>query len=114
MNPATTLRTIKAVHTFIWAFFVLAIAAIWIFAWRLNFTGAAWAIAVVFVEVAVLGFNRGECPLGPIVARHTDDRSANFDIFLPAWLAARTKPIFGPLYVAGIAFTAFRWVTQVH
>ncbi len=107
------LQAIKAAHTAIWVFFVLAIIAVWGFAVAGNVTAAAWAIAIVMVEVAVLGFNRGQCPLGEIAGRYTEDRTANFDIYLPAWLAGRTTPIFGPLFGAGVLFTALRWATTV-
>ena len=69
-------------------------------------------LAVVGLEVATLAFNDGRCPLQDIAARYTDDRSGNFDIYLPAWLAARTMIIFGPLLLAGIAIAAFRWAAQ--
>jgi hypothetical protein len=107
---SAALRRIKLVHTIIWAFFVLAIGAIWAFAAIANFKGAVSATSIVLVEVAVLGLNHGRCPLGSIAARYTDDRRANFDIYLPAWLAARTKPIFGTLFGAGMVFTLIRWL----
>jgi hypothetical protein len=109
-SRSAALRGIKAVHTVIWAFFVCAIGAIWLFAATGNFEGAAWAIGVVMVEVAVLGLNHGRCPLTGVAAIHTDDRRANFDIYLPAWLAARTKPVFGTLFAAGAVFTLIRWL----
>jgi hypothetical protein len=56
----------------------------------------------------ILAVNHWRCPLSPIAARYTDDRSATFDIYLPPWLAGRTMPIFGTLYVAAIAFTLVR------
>ena len=105
------LGAMKLVHTLIWGFFVAAIGAIWWLAASGDLAGAGWAIAVVGVEVVVLGLNHGQCPLGPIVARLTEDRRANFDIYLPAWLAARTKPVFGSLLVGGVAFTVWRWAT---
>jgi hypothetical protein len=111
VKPAAALRAVKAFHTVIWSFFVLAIGAIWVFAARGNISGALVAIAIVMAEVAVLGLNNGQCPLGGIAGRYTDDRAANFDIYLPAWLAGRTKPIFGPLFGAGVAFTVLRWAT---
>lgn len=104
----TALVALKLVHTIIWAFFVVAIAAIWFFAATGELTRAGWAIAVVLVEVAVLGLNQGRCPLGGIVSRLTPDRAVNFDIYLPAWLAGRTKPIFGPLFLGGVLFTVLR------
>jgi len=103
------LPLIKLVHTTIWCFFVATIGAIWLFAWHSNFNDAAWAIAIVFVEVSVLAANHGQCPLGRAVARYTKDRRDNFDIYLPAWLAARTKSIFGTLYGGAIIFTVLRY-----
>ena len=43
-----------------------------------------------------------------LAARYTDDRRANFDIYLPVWLARYNKHVFGPLYVAGVVFAAVR------
>lgn len=112
MNHGKSLVAIKVVHTVVWTFFVLAISAIWFFAARGNFIAAAWAISIVLVEVAVLGLNHGQCPLGGIAGRYTPDRTANFDICLPAWLAGRTKSIFGPLFVGAVLFTLIRWTTS--
>lgn len=106
----TRLGALKLLHAVIWAFFVLAIAAIWQFAAEGNLVGAGWAIAVVMLEVAALGLNRGRCPLSGVAGRLTADRAANYDIYLPAWLAGRTKQIFGPLFACGVLFTALRWV----
>jgi hypothetical protein len=108
MSRAMTLRLIKAGHTAIWAFFVVAIAAIWLFALRGQLDAAGWAIAIVMVEVAVLGVNQGHCPLSPLAGKYTTNRAANFDIYQPAWLAGRTKPIFGTLLIGGIALTLLR------
>ena len=112
MKPTAMLRAIKLAHTLIWAFFVLAIGAIWICAVLGSLSGAACAIGVVLVEVAALALNHGRCPLGTVAERYTADRSANFDIDLPAWLAGRTKPIFGPLFAGGVLLTAIRWATS--
>ena len=110
MTPGSQLRAVKLLHTAIWVFFVAMIGAIWVFAASGNLVGAVWSIAVVLVEVATLGLNRGQCPLGKIAGRYTESRAVNFDIYLPAWLAGRTKPIFGPLLCGGIVLTVFRWV----
>lgn len=64
----------------------------------------------MLVEVVVLAWNGMRCPLTPIAARYTADRSPNFDIYLPRWLAARNKEVFGTLYALGVAFALFRWL----
>jgi hypothetical protein len=48
----------------------------------------------------------------PRLARHTEQRSANFDIYLPLWLARYNKAIFGTLFVAGGLFVLARWWTS--
>ncbi len=103
------LRAIKAGHTIVWGFFVGCIIAIWVFAWRGDDRGAALAIGIVSIEVAILALNGLHCPLTAIASRYSDDRRANFDIYLPVWLAARTKVIFGSLYAGGIILTLARW-----
>lgn len=103
------LTLIKVAHTIVWVFFVACIAAIWIFAARGEFSDAALSIGIVLAEIVVLALNDWKCPLTAVAARHTEDRRANFDIYLPRWLARHNKSIFGTLYLAGIAFTLARW-----
>jgi polyferredoxin len=67
-------------------------------------------IAIVFVEVSVLGANGWRCPLTAVAARYTDDRRDNFDIYLPLWLARHNEFVFGWLFAAGLAFTLGRWL----
>jgi hypothetical protein len=108
-SSAFMLTVIKVAHTIVWGFFVACIVAAWVFAWRGNLLYAALSIGVVLIEVVVLVFNGFHCPLTPIAARYTDNRRANFDIYLPAWLAGHTKVIFGGLYAGGIILTLARW-----
>ena len=104
------LRTIKLVHTIVWAGFAGCIVAIPVLTLQGRFRLAAILALVVLGEVLVLALNRWRCPLTPIAARHTDDRRANFDIYLPEWLARYNKEIFGPLYLAGVVLLVVRWV----
>jgi hypothetical protein len=71
-----------------------------------RFGAAAILAPLVLGEVVVLWLNRWSCPLTAVAARYTDDRRANFDIFLPEWLARYNKQIFGPVYVVGITYLA--------
>jgi hypothetical protein len=64
----------------------------------------------VLAEVVVLWLNRWSCPLTAVAALYTDDRRANFDIYLPEWLARYNKHVFGPLYVAGVVFAAVQYL----
>jgi hypothetical protein len=104
------LVAIRTLHTAVWAFFVACIAAVFVLAGRGRFAWALAAAGIVLVEVLVLALNRMRCPLTPIAARFTADRHASFDIYLPEWLAARNKEIFGPLYLAGLLYLLLAWL----
>ena len=112
MEPVAALRAIKAFHTLVWAFFAGAILALPVATWLGEFGWVAVLIAVVTIEVAILAFNRMRCPLTAVAARYTEDRRANFDIYLPLWLAANNKQVFGTLFGAGLLFALFRWILQ--
>jgi len=102
------LRAIKVAHTVVWALLVGVIVAIPVMAWQDRFVAAAILSGVMLGEVLVLVINGWSCPLTDLAARYTDDRRANFDIYLPLWLAAHNKQIFGSLFVAGLMFALVR------
>lgn len=110
MQARRALALVRLAHTVVWSFFAGCILAIPLAAWRGELLVAAYLSAIVLVEVAVLVFNNMRCPLTAVAARYTADRRANFDIYLPEWLAKYNKVVFGALYVAGVAFAAERWV----
>ncbi len=88
------LEVIKVVHTLMWAFFVLCILALPIAAVFGRFDWALTLIALVLVETTVLAVNRGRCPLTDLAARYTEDRSDNFDIYLPRWVVVQFETAF--------------------
>lgn len=102
------LRAIKVAHTVVWALLVAVILAIPVMAWQDRFVAAGWLTAIMLVEVAVLLLNGWRCPLTDLAARYTDDRCANFDIYLPLWLATHNKRIFGSVFAAGVFFSIWR------
>ncbi len=104
------LRAIKILHTLVWVFFVVCIVAIPVSAANGRFRVAGTFIAVVFLEVLVLALNRWRCPLTVVAERYSEDRSDNFDIYLPEWLARNNQVIFGLFYLFGILFTIAEWL----
>jgi hypothetical protein len=103
------LRSIKILHTVAWAFFVGCILALPAAASLHWFRCAAALAAVVLMECAVLAVNRCRCPLTSLAARYTENRSPNFDIYLPPCLAQYNKQIFGAIFVAGLLYAAWKW-----
>lgn len=107
MNALTAIRL---GHTVVWVFFVACILAIPIFTLSSRFGFAALFTAIVACEVGVLVLNRMRCPLTGVAARYTNDRRANFDIYLPEWLARNNKRIFGTLYVFAVLLLLVSWL----
>ena len=102
------LRVIKLAHTVVWALLVAVILAIPVMAWQGRGTATAVLTSIMLGEVLVLVVNGWRCPLTDLAARYTDDRRANFDIYLPLWLAANNKRIFGSIFAAGVVFSIWR------
>lgn len=110
MRPSSALRLVRVAHTIVWAFLAGIILAIPVVAWQRRFSLVLGLSALVFAEAVVLVLNDMRCPLTTVAARYTDDRSDNFDIYLPLWLARYNKQIFGTLFVAGVLLALFRWL----
>jgi hypothetical protein len=102
------LRAIKLAHTVVWAILVAIILTIPVMAWQGRVTATAVLTGIMLAEVLVLVVNGWRCPLTILAARYTDDRRANFDIYLPLWLAANNKRIFGSVFAAGVVFSLWR------
>ena len=108
----TKLRLIKLLHTVIWVFFAGCIVAGLYFATVGDYRKSFTLSGIVALEVAVLFVNRMRCPLTLWAAHYTKNRSHNFDIFLPEWLAHYNKLIFGGLYMAAIVIALIGWLVR--
>ena len=103
-HRSAALVAIKLLHTAIWAFFVACIIGIPLAGAHRQFYRAGVLIVLVLIECAVIGLNKGRCPLTDMAARYTEERADNFDIYLPLWLARHNKEVFGTLFAASIVF----------
>ena len=111
MQADSALRSIKLIHTVVWALFASCILLIPILTYLGYILAAVLLVGFVLVEVVVLLFNGLRCPLTTVASRYTDDRRDNFDIFLPEWVARHNKSIFGPLYLVGSIYALARWMS---
>ena len=111
-SRAVALHLIKTVHTAAWAFFAGCILALPVFAWSGRFRAVGILAIIVLIEIAILVANGWRCPLTGVAARYTDDRTDNFDIYLPLWLARYNKLIFGWLFAAALLFALSLWLWQ--
>ena len=112
LHPDYLLVGIKLLHTAVWAVMAGSILALPVVAFTRHFRWAFTLTALVVCECAVLAANRGRCPLTAWAARFTNDRAANFDIYLPNWLAQNNKAIFGTLFAVNELIVLWRWLVQ--
>jgi hypothetical protein len=96
----------------IWAARARSILALPVAAFTRRFHWALVLTVVVVCECVVLAANRGRCPLTDWAARFTEDREANFDIYLPGWLARKNKAIFGTLFAVNELIVLWRWLVR--
>ena len=106
------LIAIRLLHTAIWLFFAGCIVAIPFAGVQRQFRWVVLLTGLVLVECMVIAVNRGRCPLTDLASRYTEDRSDNFDIYLPLWLARHNKLIFGTLFVIGGLFVLGLWMVS--
>ena len=109
-SPVAVLFAVKAIHTLFWAFFASCILAIPVLAWRGQFDSVLALAVIVLIEVVILLVNGWHCPFTAVAAHYTDDRSDNFDIFLPRYIARYNKLIFGWLFAAGLLLALLLWL----
>jgi hypothetical protein len=110
LTPAA--RAFRAAHTVIAAAFLLAIAYVWWCALS-GRRGPLLRAAVVALtaEGALVGANRGDCPLGGLQAR-LDDPIPLFELILSPRAARRAVPVLGAVAGAGIALMVARGRAQ--
>src|SRR5208337_3236717 len=104
------LTAIKVLHTVVWALLAGAIVALPFLAIKGAFRWAAIISIVIFFEGVVLLANGWRCPLTDLAAKYTTDRSPNFDIYIPNWLARHNKTIFGTLFLVNEAIVLVEWL----
>ena len=110
MLAFNSLTTVKLIHTAIWAILATCIVAIPFLAWAELYVHVVLLTGIVVLEILVLAINGWRCPLTNIAERFTDDRTDNFDIYLPLWLARNNKLVFGMLFLAGETYVCLRWL----
>lgn len=109
MHTITKLRLIKAVHTLIWIGYSSLIFYMLYLSVTNTLTKVLWiGFVLVTIEGGVLWYFKFTCPLTIIARRYSDSQRANFDIFLPEWLARNTKRIYTSLMGVIVVITLFQ------
>ena len=100
---------IKSLHTVIWLFFNVVIFYLLYAAIANKIDKWVWiCIALVLLEGLVLLAFKMFCPLTVIARKYSDSTKANFDIFLPNWLAKYNKLIYTTIFVVAVIIVVYR------
>lgn len=95
MKGETKLILIKIVHTIIWLFFNVVIFYMLYAALSNKLDKWLWIGYGLFIlEGIVLLLFKFFCPLTVMARNYSDSTKANFDIYIPNWLAKYNKLIY--------------------
>ena len=109
MKSETKLILIKTVHTLIWVFFNVVIFYMLYAALTNKLDKWLWIGYGLFVlEGITLLLFKFFCPLTVMARKYSDSPKANFDIYLPHWLAKYNKPIYTSLLAIIMIITVYQ------
>ncbi len=105
------LRLIKIIHTIIWLFYNVVIFYLLYAVINNKIDIWVWVcIGLVILEGLILLIFKLFCPITIIARKYSDSRKANFDIYLPNWLAKYNKQIYTSLFMLAIIILVFRLI----
>ncbi len=113
MNTTGKLFLIKIVHTLVWVFFNVVIFYLLYAVVANKIDKWVWiGLGCFFLEGIVLLIFKNFCPLTVVARRYSDSPKANFDIYLPNWLAKYNKLIYTSLLGIIILMLIYRLLTN--
>jgi len=109
MSDRHKLIAVKLFHTAVWLFMNVVIFYLLYAVITDRIDRWAWiALAIIGLECLVLLVFKMACPLTLVARRYSDSTEANFDIYLPEWLARNNKLIYGVLLSGILVGLAWR------
>ena len=115
MNIGNTSRLIfiKGLHTAIWLFFNGVIFYMVYAVWTNQLDYRLWiCYALILLEGVTLALFRLYCPLTIWARNYSSSEKANFDIYLPEWLARHNKLIYTSIVAVTTVFLVLRLVNH--
>ena len=107
------LVAVQLLHTVVWALLAGFILALPVLAIRRRFGWTLILSVIILNECGVLALNGGRCPLTDVATRFTEDHAANFDIYLPLWLARYNKTVFGTIFLMNEIVVLASWLAKM-
>lgn len=112
MKGETKLILIKIVHTIIWLFFNVVIFYMLYAVLTNKLDKWLWIGYGLFIlEGIVLLLFKFFCPLTVMARHYSDSTKANFDIYIPNWLAKYNKLIYTSLLGVIFIITIYQLLT---
>ena len=94
---------IRILHTAIWIFYNVVIFYLFYAVVTNRINRWVWiCIALVMAEGLVLAAFKTVCPVTLMARKYSSSTKANFDIYLPEWLARNNKLIYTSLFMISI------------
>ncbi len=107
----STLTLIKTIHTLIWLFFNVVIFYLLYAVIMGRIDQWVWiCLGLIVLEGLVLLIFKKVCPVTLVARRYSDSEKANFDIYLPEWLAKYNKEIYTAIVVVALVILVWRLV----
>jgi hypothetical protein len=109
MTDTAKLFIVKIVHTLVWVFFNVVIFY-FLYAVVVNQIDKwVWiCLGLILLEALILAVFKKVCPITLVARKYTHSTRANFDIFLPNWLAKYNKEIYSAIVLIGIIVLIYR------
>lgn len=102
---------IKGLHTAIWIFFNVVIFYMVYAVWTNQLDYRLWiCYGLILLEGLTLALFRLYCPLTIWARNYSNSEKANFDIYLPEWLARHNKLISTSIVAGTTVLLIFRLV----
>ncbi len=100
---------VKILHTAIWIFFNIVIFYL-LYAVVVNKIDVwVWiSLGLIGVETLILLVFKRVCPVTLLAKRYSDSERANFDIYLPHWLAKYNQLIYSSIVMLAILILFYR------
>jgi|SRR5882724_114081 len=107
----TKLTAIKILHTIIWLFFNFVIFHLLYNVLLNKINKWIWIdLGFILLEGIILLVFKMTCPITIIARKYDDSTKANFDIFLPVWLAKYNKLIYTSLTIIAVLILIYQIV----
>ena len=109
MRDESKLILIKTIHTIIWIFFNVVIFYMLYAAITNKLDYRLWIGYCLFIlEGIILLAFKFFCPLTIMARKYSNSTKANFDIYIPNWLARYNKTIYTTILMIVIIITTYQ------